>query len=167
MLCGMLMKEITYKPIGIVYSPFKEPKGTPIQPTTAKGIKGKIEMFSEYVDGLQDIDGFSYIILLYHCHLAKGFSLKVKPFLDDKLHGVFATRAPRRPNSIGFSIVHLIRIEENIIHIQDVDIIDGTPLLDIKPYIPNFDIREIGKIGWLEKNIHKQEMSKDDGRFVK
>jgi tRNA-Thr(GGU) m(6)t(6)A37 methyltransferase TsaA len=159
------MKEIMYKPIGIIYSPFKEPKGTPIQPTAAKGIKGKIEVFPEYIDGLQDVDGFSYIIVLYHCHLVAGFSLKVKPFLDDKLHGVFATRAPRRPNSIGFSIVHLVGIEENIIHIQDVDIVDETPLLDIKPYIPNFDIRE-GKIGWLEKNIHKHIKSIDDGRFI-
>ncbi|MFX1520782.1 MAG: tRNA (N6-threonylcarbamoyladenosine(37)-N6)-methyltransferase TrmO [Promethearchaeota archaeon] len=163
------MEEITYKPIGIIYSPFKEPKGTPIQPTAAKGIDGKVEVFPEYVDGLQDLDGFSYIIILYHCHLATGFSLKVKPYLDDKLHGVFATRAPRRPNSIGLSIVNLIRIEENIIHIQDVDIIDETPLLDIKPYVPNFDIREVERIriGWLEKSVHRHKISKDDGRFIK
>jgi tRNA-Thr(GGU) m(6)t(6)A37 methyltransferase TsaA len=160
------MNEIKYKPIGIIYSPFKEPMGTPIQPTAAKGIEGKIEVFPEYVDGLQDIDGFSYIIVLYHCHLARGFSLKVKPFLDDVLRGVFATRAPRRPNSIGLSIVHLIRIEENIIHIQDVDIIDGSPLLDIKPLVPNFDFREVKRIGWLEKNVHTHEKSKDDGRFI-
>ena len=161
------MNKIQYRPIGIVFSPFKEPEGTPIQPTAAKGINGKVEVFPEYADGLLDIDGFSYIILLYHCHLATGFSLKVKPFLDDKLHGVFATRAPRRPNSIGLSIVRLIRIDENVIHIQDVDIIDGTPLLDIKPYVPNFDTREAERIGWLEKSVHKHEMSKDDGRFVK
>lgn len=161
------MNEIEYRQIGIIYSPFKEPKGTPIQPTAAKGINGKVEVYPEYADGLLDLDGFSYIILLYHCHLATGFSLKVKPFLDDKLHGVFATRAPRRPNSIGLSIVRLIRIEENVIHIQDVDIIDGTPLLDIKPYVPNFDIREVERIGWLEKSVHKHELSKDDGRFIK
>ena len=161
------MNEIKHRPIGIIYSPFKEPKGTPIQPTAAKGINGKVEVFPEYADGLLDIDGFSYIILLYHCNLATGFSLKVKPFLDDKLHGVFATRAPRRPNSIGLSIVRLIRIEENIIHIQDVDIIDGTPLLDIKPYVPNFDVREAERIGWLEKSVHTHEKSKDDGRFIK
>jgi len=161
------MNEIKYRPIGIIYSPFKEPKGTPIQPTAAKGINGKVEVFPEYADGLLDIDGFSYIILLYHCHLATGFSLKVKPFLDDKFHGVFATRAPRRPNSIGLSIVRLIRIEENVIHIQDVDIIDGTLLLDIKPYVPNFDVREAERIGWLEKNVHTHEKSKDDGRFIK
>ena len=161
------MNEINYQPIGIIYSPFKEPKGTPIQPTAAKGIKGKIEVFPEYVDGLQDVDGFSYIILLYHCHLATGFSLKVKPFLDDALHGVFATRAPRRPNSIGLSIVNLIRIEENIIHIQDVDIIDGTPLLDIKPYVPEFNESQVVKTGWLEKNLNKLSEMKDDNRFGK
>ena len=161
------MTEIKYRPIGIVYSPFKEPKGTPIQPTAAKGINGKVEVFPEYADGLLDIDGFSYIILLYHCHLATRFYLEVKPFLDDMLHGVFATRAPRRPNSIGFSIVRLIKIKENVIHIQDVDIIDGTPLLDIKPYIPEFDFRDAEKIGWLEKRVHRHTKSKDDGRFVK
>ena len=161
------MNEIQYRPIGIVFSPFKEPKGTPIQPTAAKGINGKVEVFQEYAEGLLDIDGFSYIILLYHCHLVTGFSLKVKPFLDDKFHGVFATRAPRRPNSIGLSIVRLLRIEENIIHIQDVDIIDRTPLLDIKPYVPNFEITEEERIGWLEKSVHKHEISKDDGRFIK
>jgi len=165
MLCGMLMKEITYKPIGIIYSPFKEPKGTPIQPTAGKGIDGKVEVFPQYADGLLDIDGFSYIILLYHCHLSTGFSLKVKPFLDDVLHGVFATRAPRRPNSIGLSIVRLVKIEANVIHIQDVDIVNETPLLDIKPFIPEFDVRA-GCIGWLEKNIHKHKISKDDGRFI-
>jgi len=161
------MNEVNYKPIGVIHSPFKHPKGTPIQPTAAKGIDGTIEIFPEYVGGLKDIEDFSHIILIYHFHLSKGWSLEVKPFMDDQLHGVFATRAPARPNPIGISIVRLVRVEDNVLHIQDIDIVDGTPLLDIKPYVPEFDMREVEKIGWLEKNIHKLSTSKDDGRFVK
>jgi tRNA-Thr(GGU) m(6)t(6)A37 methyltransferase TsaA len=162
-----IMNEIKYKPIGIIHSPFKQPKGTPLQPTSAKNIGGTVELFSEYVDGLEDLGGFSHIILIYHFHLSKEAPLKVKPYMDSKVHGVFATRGPSRPNSIGMSIVRLIRIEENNLYIQDVDIVDGTPLLDIKPYVPEFDIREVEKIGWLEKNVSKLSISKDDGRFVK
>ena len=161
------MDEIKYKPIGIVHSPFKEPKGTPIQPAAAKGIEGKVEVFPEYAEGLKDVEGFSHIILVCHFHLSKKPSLKVKPFMDDQMRGVFATRAPSRPNPIGISIVRLIKIEENILHVQDVDIIDGTPLLDIKPYVCEFDPKEVNKIGWLEKNVHKLPTSNDDGRFIK
>ena len=161
------MDEIKYKPIGIVHSPFKEPKGTPIQPAAAKGIEGKVEVFPEYAEGLKDVDGFSHIILVCHFHLSKKPSLKVKPFMDDQMRGVFATRAPSRPNPIGISIVRLVKIEENILHVQDVDIIDGTPLLDIKPYVCEFDPKEVNKIGWLEKNVHKLPTSNDDGRFIK
>ena len=158
--------KIVYKPIGIIYSPFKEPKGVPIQSTSAKGVKGKVEIFQEYKEGLEDLDGFSHIILIYHFHLTKNFKLKVKPFMDNEFHGVFATRAPARPNPIGISIVHLIKIEDNILYIEDVDIVNGTPLLDVKPYVPQFDIKEVYKIGWLEKNVHKLKNAKDDGRFI-
>ena len=161
------MDKIKYKPIGIIHSPFKKPKGTPIQPAAAKGIEGKVEVFPEYAEGLKDVEGFSHIILVYHFHLSKKPSLKVKPFMDDQMRGVFATRAPSRPNPIGISIVRLIKIEENILHVQDVDIIDGTPLLDIKPYVCEFDPKEVNKIGWLEKNVHKLPTSNDDGRFIK
>ncbi|MCK4716136.1 MAG: tRNA (N6-threonylcarbamoyladenosine(37)-N6)-methyltransferase TrmO [Candidatus Marinimicrobia bacterium] len=161
------MDEVKYKPIGVIHSPFKEPKGTPIQPAGARGINGTVEVFPEYAEGLKDIEGFSHIILICHFHLSRGWSLEVKPFMDDQLHGLFATRAPARPNPIGISIVRLVRVEENILHIQDVDIVDGTPLLDIKPYIPEFDMRDVEKIGWLEKNLHKLSTSKDDERFVK
>ena len=160
------MSEIRYKSIGIVHSPFKGPKGTPIQSTAARGIDGTVEILPEYAEGLKDIEGFSHIILIYHFHLAKDSSLKVKPYMDNKEHGVFAMRGPSRPNPIGISIVHLVRIEENTLHIQDVDMIDGTPLLDIKPYVPEFDIREVERIGWLEENVHKLPTSKDDGRFT-
>ena len=161
------MNEIKYKPIGVIHSPFKEPKGTPIQPAAAKDVNGTVEVFPEYAKGLKDIEGFSHIILIYHFHLSEGSSLIVKPYMDSKVHGVFAMRGPSRPNPIGISVVHLVRIEENILHIQDVDIVDKTPLLDIKPYVPEFDIREVEKIGWLERNVHKLSTSKDDGRFTK
>ena len=160
------MNEIKYKPIGVIHSPFKEPKGTPIQPAGAKGTKGTVEIFSEYAEGLRDIEGFSHIILLYHFHLSKGATSIVKPFMDNETHGVFAMRGPSRPNPIGISVVRLVRVEGNVLHIQDVDIVDGTPLLDIKPYIPEFDIREVKRIGWLEKNVHKLSTSKDNGRFT-
>ena len=162
-----MMHEITYKPIGVIHSPFKEPKGTPIQPEGAKGIDGTVEVFPEYGEGLKDLEGFSHIILIYHFHLSKGASLTAKPFMDREPRGVFAMRGPSRPNPIGISVVRLFRIENSILHIQDVDIVDGTPLLDIKPYVPRFDVRAADSIGWLEENVHKVETSKDDGRFVK
>jgi len=160
------MNEIRYKPIGVVHSPFREPKGTPIQPAGAKGINGTVEIFQQYAEGLKDIEGFSHIILLYHFHLSKGSALIVKPYMDSKGHGVFAMRGPSRPNPIGISVVRLIKVEGNRLHIRDVDIVDGTPLLDIKPYVPEFDIKEVGRIGWLEGSVHKLSTSKDDGRFT-
>jgi tRNA-Thr(GGU) m(6)t(6)A37 methyltransferase TsaA len=161
------MNEIKYQPIGIIHSSFKEPKGTPIQPASAKGIAGTVEVFPEYAEGLKDIEGFSHIILIYHFHLSKGSSLKAKPYMDKEARGVFAMRGPSRPNPIGISIVRLVKVEQNILHIQDVDIVEGTRLLDIKPYVPEFDIREAEKTGWLEKNVYKLPTSKDDGRFTK
>ena len=108
------MDEIKYKPIGVVHSPHKEPKGTPIQPAGAKGIDGTVEVFPEYAEGLKDLEGFSHIILLYHFHLSRGASLRVKPFMDTEVHGVFAMRGPSRPNPIGISAVRLVRIEGNV-----------------------------------------------------
>ncbi len=160
------MNEIKYTPIGVIHSQFKEPKGTPIQPSVAKGIKGTVEVFPEFAEGLKDVEAFSHIFLIYHFHLAKKTSLKVKPYLDNKARGIFSTRAPSRPNPIGISVVRLVKIEEALLQIQDVDIVDGTQLLDIKPYVPSFDVRETVKIGWLEKNIYKLSVSKDDGRFA-
>jgi len=161
-----LRAKITYHPIGIIHSPFKEPKGTPIQSAGAKGIEGTVEIFPEYVEGLKDLEGFSHIVLIYHFHLLKKFSLQVKPYLEDKVHGVFATRAPSRPNHIGLSIVRLTGIEENTLYIQELDIIDGAPLLDIKPYVPEIDVRDVERIGWLEKVVHGVSGVKDDGRFM-
>jgi len=158
--------EIKFRPIGIIHSPFKEIKGIPIQPSAAKGIEGKVEIFPEYTEGLEDIGNFSHIFLIYHLHLSRKYSLKVKPYMDDKERGVFATRAPSRPNPIGISVVELLEVDGNMLHIKNVDIVDGTPLLDIKPYVPEFDIHNVKKIGWLEKNVHKLPETKDDGRFI-
>jgi len=163
---GEGMNEIKYKPIGVIHSPFKEPKGTPIQPAGAKGTDGIVEIFPEYAEGLKDVEGFSHIILLYHFHLSKRSALIAKPYMDNEMHGVFAMRGPNRPNPVGISVVRLAKVEGNMLHIQDVDIVDGTPLLDVKPYIPEFDIREVERIGWLEKNVHKLSESKDNGRFA-
>jgi tRNA-Thr(GGU) m(6)t(6)A37 methyltransferase TsaA len=161
-----MQQEIIFRPIGVVHSPFKEPTGTPIQPSAARGTRGIVEILPEYEEGLQDLEGFSHLILLYHCHLARGFTLKVKPFLDDTQRGVFATRAPARPNPIGLSIVRLERVEGRQLHIREVDIVDGTPLLDIKPYVPQFDTRTDATSGWLEKNMRRLESARDDGRFL-
>ena len=157
--------EIRYKPIGIIHSPFKDVKGMPIQPSGAKGVAGTIEIRPDFIEGLKDLDGFSHIMLIYHFHLSKGYTLSVKPFIDDKLHGVFATRAPRRPNPIGISVVKLIRVEGNFLHIENVDIIDGTPLLDIKPYISEVDVHEAEKTGWLSGKAEKMHNVKADERF--
>ena len=161
------MKKAIYRVIGKIYSPYKNPRGTPIQSTAAKDAEGFVEVLPEYAEGLKDLDGFSHIILVYHFHLSKEYSLKIKPFMDDKLRGVFATRAPSRPNPIGISIVRLVNVEGNILNIQGVDILDGTPILDIKPYVPEFDVWKVEHIGWLEKRITKLREVRDDGRFAK
>jgi tRNA (adenine37-N6)-methyltransferase len=158
---------LTYKPIGVVHSPFKEPKNVPIQAAASDGAEGTIEVYPQYAEGLTDLEGFSHLILLYHFHQVKSSSLMVKPFLDHKLHGVFATRSPARPNPIGISTVQLIHIESNTLHIQDIDIIDGTPIIDIKSYVPEFDCRKTAKIGWFHDKISKLATTKDDGRFCK
>ena len=160
------MQKFTYQRIGTIYSPFNQAKGTPIQASVAKAVKGKIILQPEYTDGLKDLEGFSHIFLLYHFHLSKKKPLILKPFLDDIAHGVFAIRGPSRPNPIGISIVRLLKIKNNILYIEDLDIIDGTPLLDIKPYIPQFDERKGVKTAWLDSNISKLDKSRDDGRFV-
>ena len=159
------MGEIVYFPIGIIRSPFSTAEGTPIQPVGARGVRGRIELREEFLAGLKDLDGFSHIILIYHFSLSQGYALEVKPFLDDRLRGVFATRAPKRPNPIGISVVKLIGIEGTSLYIEDVDIVDGTPLLDIKPYVPQFDSRETDMIGWLSSRVQAVEQSKADERF--
>jgi tRNA-Thr(GGU) m(6)t(6)A37 methyltransferase TsaA len=160
------MNEVTYKPIGIVHSTFKKTDSVPIQSIAARDVEGLVEIFPEYGKGLRDVEGFSHIFLIYHFHEARRPQLLVKPYLDDRLHGVFATRAPARPNPIGISIVRLVTVEENKLHIKDVDIVDGTPLLDIKPYVPEFDARETCRIGWLQDRINRLSETKSDDRFA-
>lgn len=157
---------ITFVSIGTIHTPFERLEGMPIQPSGAKEVKGTILLEPQYEAGLQGLEGFSHIILLYHFHRSKGYQLKVKPFLDTEKRGLFATRAPRRPNSIGLSIVRLVRIEGIRLHIQDVDVLDGTPLLDIKPWVPTFDMREHVRSGWLDKNQETSRSIKSDRRFV-
>ena len=159
------MDTITYHPIGIIHSPFKALEGMPIQPSAATGIQGWVEINPEYAEGLQDLAGFSHIILLYHFHQAGNVSLRVKPFLDETLRGVFSTRAPVRPNPIGLSIVKLLAVQGTRLEIQNVDILDGTPLLDIKPYIPQMENLEDVQIGWLSNGIDNLRDTKADDRF--
>jgi len=142
---------ITLRPIGVIRSAHTKAEETPIQPVYAAGIKGQAEVFPEYAEGLRDLEGFSYLHLIYHFHEAGSARLLVKPFLEDRFHGVFATRAPCRPNPIGLSIVRLVKREGNVLHLEDVDVLDGTPLLDIKPYISRFDYREDVRCGWQEE----------------
>jgi tRNA (adenine37-N6)-methyltransferase len=160
------MKDITYKPIGTIHSPFKEISGMPIQQPGAQDVTATIDIESAYAEGLKDLDGFSHVILLYHFHQVKDFKLQLKPFLDDELRGVFSTRAPVRPNPIGISIVRLMRIEGCTLHIEGVDILDGTPLLDIKPYVPAFDERSADRIGWLSGKAANAREKKSDDRFA-
>ena len=160
------MKSISFQPIGIIHSAYKKPEGTPIQFSGAKDSKGEIEIFPEFTEGLTDLNEFSHLILLYHFHLIEKPALKVIPFMDDCEHGVFATRSPARPNPIGFSVVRLEEIKDNRLCIEGVDIVDGTPLLDIKPYVSRLDSVNAERFGWLEQNIHKYNITKDDGRFV-
>jgi len=155
------------KPIGIIHTPFKKLAGMPIQPTGARGAKGIVEVFDEFKPGLKGLEGFSHIMLFFAFHRSKGFDLEVIPFLDDKPRGIFATRAPRRPNPIGLSVVRLGAIKNSLLHVQDVDILDGTPLLDIKPYVPDFDHRRKVRAGWLEKSGRKVLTQKSDNRFQK
>ena len=145
------MKIITYRPIGIIHSEHTVAEKTPIQPVYAQGCKGQVEVFTEFAEGLKDLGGFSHIYLIYHFHQSPPVKLIVKPFLQDAEHGIFATRAPCRPNAIGLSVVELENIEERILHINGVDILDGTPLLDIKPYTAKFDLHNVKKNGWQDE----------------
>ena len=163
----MKEEEGRYRFIGEVHSPFREPEGTPIQPAAARGVKGTVELDPDYREGLKDLDGFSHIVLVYHFHMAKSGELEASPFMDDKAHGVFATRSPARPNPIGISTVRLKSVEGNTLHVENVDILDGTPVLDIKPHVSRFDQPEINSEGWLDENVDKLETSRDDGRFAR
>jgi len=157
------LQPVTLQPIGVIRSPHSEAKTTPIQPVYAKGVHGRAEILPEYAVGLRDLEGFSHIFLIYWFHKASSPRLIVKPFLDDATHGVFATRAPCRPNPIGLSIVRLVGRDENILHLADLDVLDGTPLLDIKPYIARFDRYDDTRSGWQE-DINEETARRLGGR---
>lgn len=141
------MKDIIYKPIGVIRSPFKTSDQAPRQGVFSEN-EGIIEVFTEYKEGLDDIEGFSHVIVLYHLHLSTGYSLKLVPSVDNKERGVFTTRSPRRPNPIGLAVIEITKVEGNKIYSRDIDMVDGTPLLDIKPYIPDLNPPE-ARTGWM------------------
>ena len=157
--------KIEFQQIGVIHTPYLKLEGMPIQPAGALGIKGTVKVFEEFQSGLKDLDGFSHIILVYYFHESKNYNLHVVPFLDSKPRGLFSTRAPNRPNNIGISTVKLEKIEKRILYVQDIDILNGTPLLDIKPYVPEFDAQSHVRTGWLEKVEGKVSEKHSDDRF--
>ncbi len=156
---------VVMTPIGIIHSPFADLRGMPIQPPGGSASRGTVEVFEPYQRGLRDLEGFSHIFLLYVFHRSRSFDLEVVPFMDAQPRGLFATRAPNRPNPIGMSVVQLDKIEAGTLHIRNLDILDGTPLLDIKPYVPNFDVQRNVRTGWLEKAKGRVARRVSDDRF--
>lgn len=156
---------ITYTPIGVIRTPHTRIKGMPIQPVGAHGMGGTIEVSEPYRRGLTDLDGFSHILLVYHLHEIKGFELLVTPYLGDGLHGIFATRSPKRPNPIGISVLRLMGHDGGKVFVENVDMLDNTPVLDIKPYVPAFDSWRAERIGWFEGVVQKAASHEADERF--
>lgn len=152
--------------IGIIHTPIDSPKNAPIQPKGAADICGEVEIFPQVAGGLRDLEGFSHIYLLYYCHKAKRTELLVTPFMDTVQRGVFATRSPLRPNHIGLSIVELTAVHDNILQIKGVDVVDQTPLLDIKPYIHNFDSVNQSRSGWMKADVDAVSAKRSDDRFI-
>lgn len=162
------MKKIELETIGTIHTPFHDVEGMPIQTIGAKDIPGEIHIKDKFKEGLKDLNGFSYINILYIFHKINSYELTVTPFLDNEKRGIFATRSPKRPNHIGSSIVKINKIENNIIHIQNVDILDKTPLIDIKPYVPHLweeTIEKEIKIGWFTDKHQNAKTKKSDNRF--
>ena len=157
---------IQFQPIGYFSTPFKEVRGMPIQPTGAKGVYGAITILPEYREGLADLEGFSHVFVLYHLHEIQGYHLTVTPFLDTCQHGIFATRSPKRPNPIGLSVMRLDTVSEDLVILENVDVLDGTPVIDIKPYVPDFDIWPANAIGWFAGKSNHAEQHKSDERFA-
>ena len=160
------LEKVIYQPIGIIRSPFQQLVDIPIQPSAALGVQGRVEVNARYREGLADLVGFSHLILIYHFHQVTGFEMKVVPFLDTRERGLFATRAPKRPNPIGLSIVELLAVEDRVLRIANVDVLDRTPLLDIKPYVPYFDRPDVKRAGWVEKSKDQVQKKRSDDRFL-
>jgi len=147
------MDKIEIEPIGIIHTPYREPKDMPIQGRFKDDVEGRIDLEERYAPGLKDLDGFSHLILIYYFHRSDREELTGRPYLEDQTHGIFAIRGPHRPNHLGLSIVKLQRIEGNRVYFTEVDMLDGTPLLDIKPFVEHFDRREDVKSGWLDDHF--------------
>ena len=147
----MILADINFKPIGILHSEHVTSENTPAQPVYAEDCFGVAEIYPSYASGLKDLEAFSHLYLIYHLHQAEEAKLTVQPFLHDDDHGIFATRAPCRPNAIGLSIVELVKREDNVLHLKGIDILDGTPILDIKPYSAKFDHIVATRNGWLDE----------------
>jgi tRNA-Thr(GGU) m(6)t(6)A37 methyltransferase TsaA len=152
-------QEISYEPIGVVRSPFRERGGTPRQAVTAEGTSGRIEIDPELSEGLADLEGFSHILVVYHMHLVRERHLTAHPPWDSLPHGVFATCSPHRPNPIGVSVVRLESRAENVLHISSLDMLDGTPVLDVKPYVPDLFPRSDVRLGWLQGKVEDMTRS--------
>ncbi len=156
---------LSFRPIGTIQTPFGDPAGMPIQPSGAVEVIGRVVVRPELSEALDDLDEFSHLILIYHFHRSKGYRLKVTPFMDTVERGLFSTRAPRRPNPIGLSVVRLLKREGNVLHVQGIDVVDGTPLLDIKPFVPAFDAPVVERTGWMEAQSQKARTLRSDHRF--
>ena len=157
---------VKFRSIGVIHTPFRGLESMPIQPVGALNVRGTVNIFPEYAEGLRDVDGFSHVMLLYHFHQAADAKLVVTPFMDSQPRGVFATRAPTRPNPIGLSVVKLLTVEGRTLHVENVDMLNGTPLLDIKPYVPDFDDHRADRVGWLEQAKGEVQNERADGRFT-
>lgn len=162
---NILPEDIAYRPIGILHSPYTDIQGMPVQPVGALGVTGHIEVHPDFAEGLADLEGFSHVFLLYHLHRVRGYDLTVRPFLDNADHGIFATRSPKRPNPIGLSVLELEEVSGLTVRLRNVDVLDGTPVLDIKPYVPHFDVWEAGKVGWFATKARKADAYISDDRF--
>jgi len=147
---------VIIRPIGVIHSPYITMENVPIQPCYSDHV-GQVELFKRYEAGLKDVEGFSHIMILYLFHRSQGYSLTVKPFLDSNEHGVFATRHPNRPNPIGVSVLTLLDRRGRLLRVKGIDVLDGTPLIDVKPYVPDFDQRADAKIGWLEGRVRTNQ----------
>ena len=158
-------RTIAYRAIGYIRSPWTAPAGAPIQPPAAAGIRGFLDIDPQLAEGLRDLDGFSHVIVLWHMHLVRGHELTVVPFLDTAPHGIFATRSPRRPNPIAMSVFRLLGIDGSTVAVSDVDAVDGTPIVDVKPYIPLFDAPVAERIGWFDGHLGTIATARADDRF--
>jgi tRNA-Thr(GGU) m(6)t(6)A37 methyltransferase TsaA len=156
---------VIYQPIGVIHTPFTDIRGMPFQSIVANGVEGRIDLSPDLEDGLRDLEGFSHLTLLYHLHRTSTTRLTVVAFLDDRPHGIFATRSPVRPNPIGLTTVRLLRVSGPRLYVEGVDMVDGTPLLDIKPYIPAFDDRSGARVGWFARHLDRMATARKDGKF--